>query len=147
MGGPRSGVAFRPFDGNESYGVEAVRPAEGDPIASIFEAVEVPVFEGEATAVEGLAEGEGGARDFANKAKGVSEAADPFGFSCSERAVESEDSTRRKEREMAGGVSAGGVGVSADCLWGKFSGGGHSLGEEGRLCHSPGGVGGSGRWG
>ena len=65
MGGPRSGVAFRPFDCNESYGVEAVRPAEGDPIASIFEAIEVPVFEGEATAMEGLAEGEGGARDFA----------------------------------------------------------------------------------
>ncbi len=65
MGGPRSGVAIRPFDGNESYGVEAVRPAEGDPIASIFEAVEVPMFKREATAVEGLAEGEGGARDFA----------------------------------------------------------------------------------
>jgi hypothetical protein len=45
--------------------VEAVRPAEGDPVASIFEAIEVPVFEGEATAVERLAEGEGGARDFA----------------------------------------------------------------------------------
>lgn len=145
MGGPRSGVAFRPFDGDESNGVEAVRPAEGDPIASIFEAIEVPVFEGEATAVEGLAEGEGRARDFAYKAEGVSEAADPFGFSRSERAVEPEDSARRKEREMAGGVSAGGGGVSADCVWGKFSGGGHSLGEEGRLCHSPGGVGGSGR--
>jgi hypothetical protein len=48
---------------------------------------------------------------------------------------------------MAGGVSAGGVGVGADCVGGKFSGGGHSLGEEGRLCHSPDGVGGSGRWG
>ena len=45
--------------------MEAVRPAEGDPVASIFEAIEVPVFEGESTAVEGLAEGEGGARDFA----------------------------------------------------------------------------------
>lgn len=126
MGGPRSGVAFRPFDGDESYGVEAVRPAEGDPIASIFEAIEVPMFERESTAVEGLAEGEGGARDFAYKAKGVSEAADPFGFSRSERAVESEDSTSRKKREMAGGVSSGGGGVGADCVWGKFSGGGHS---------------------
>ncbi len=145
MGGPRSGVAFRPFDGDQSYGVEAVRPAEGDPIASIFEAIEVPVFEGEATAVEGLAEGEGGARDFAYKAEGVSEAADPFGFSRSERAVESEDSARRKKREMAGGVSAGGVGVGADCVWGKFSGGGHSRGEEGRLCHSLDWSGGSGR--
>jgi hypothetical protein len=65
LGGPRSGVAFRPFDSDESNGVEAVRPAEGDPIASIFEAIEVPMFEREATAVEGLAEGEGGARDFA----------------------------------------------------------------------------------
>ena len=65
MGGPRSGVAFRPFDSNESYGVEAVRPAEGDPVASIFKAIEVPVFEGKETAMEGLAEGEGGARDFA----------------------------------------------------------------------------------
>ncbi len=65
MGGPRSWVAFRPFDSDESYGVEAVRPAEGDPIASIFEAIQVPVFEGEATGVKGLAEGEGGARDFA----------------------------------------------------------------------------------
>ena len=44
MGGPRSGVAFRPFDGDESNGVEAVRPTEGDPVASIFEAIEVPVF-------------------------------------------------------------------------------------------------------
>jgi hypothetical protein len=65
LGGPRSRVAFRPFDGDESYGVEAIRPAEGDPIASIFEAIEVPVFEGKETAMEGLAEGEGGARDFA----------------------------------------------------------------------------------
>ena len=65
MGGPRSGVAFRPFDGDESYGVEAVRPTEGDPVASIFAAIEVPVFEGESTAMEGLAEGKGGARDFA----------------------------------------------------------------------------------
>ena len=65
MGGPRSRVPFRPFDGDESYGVEAVRPAEGDPVASIFEAIEVPMFERESTAVEGLAEGEGGARDFA----------------------------------------------------------------------------------
>ena len=97
--------------------------------------------------MEGLAEGEGGARDFAYKAECVSETADPFGFSRSERAVESEDSASRKKREMAGGVSSGGVGVGADCVWGKFSGGGHSLGEEGRLCHSPGGVGGSGRWG
>ena len=44
MGRPRSGVAFRPFDGDESCGVEEVRPAEGDPVASIFEAIEVPVF-------------------------------------------------------------------------------------------------------
>ena len=65
MGGPSSGVPFRPFDGDESYGVETVRPAEGDPVASIFKAIEVPVFEGEPTAMEGLAEGKGGARDFA----------------------------------------------------------------------------------
>jgi len=97
LGGPRSGVAFRPFDSDESFGVEAVRPTEGHPIASIFETIEVPVFEGEATAMEGLAEGEGGARDFAYKAKGVSEAADPFRFSRSERAVESEDSASRKK--------------------------------------------------
>jgi hypothetical protein len=65
LGGPRSGVAFRPFDGDESYGVEAVRPTEGDPVASIFKAIKVPVFEEEPTAMDGLAEGEGGARDFA----------------------------------------------------------------------------------
>ena len=46
---------------------------------------------------------------------------------------------------MAGGVSAGGGGVGADCVWGKFSGGGHSRGGEGRLSDSLGGGGGSGR--
>jgi hypothetical protein len=46
----------------------------------------------------------------------VSEAADPFGFSRAERAVKSEDSARRKEREMACGVVAGGGGVAADCV-------------------------------
>ena len=75
----------------------------------------------------------------------MSESANPFGFSRSEGAVESEDSASGKKGEMACGVVAGGGGVGADCVWGKFSGGGHSRGGEGRLCHSPGGVGGSGR--
>ena len=97
--------------------------------------------------MEGLAEGEGGARDFTKNAEGVSETANPFGFSRSEGAVKSEDSASRKEREMAGGVSTGGGGVGADCVWGKFSGGGHSRGGEGRLCDSLGWGGGSGRLG
>ena len=63
MAGPRTWVAVGPFDEDESAGDEAVGPTKRVPVACLFEAIEVPVFDGEESAVERLAEGEGRAGD------------------------------------------------------------------------------------
>jgi hypothetical protein len=105
------------------------------------------MFEGKATVWKGLAESEGGAGNFSGDTEGVGEAADPFGFSCTEWAVESEDRTWRQEGEMASGVGAGGGSVRTDLVGRKFSGGDHSRGGGVFRCESLGEDEGRCRWG
>ena len=52
------------------------------------------MFKWETTATEGLAESEGGAGDFSCDAEGVGETADPFRFSGTERAMQTQDGAR-----------------------------------------------------
>ncbi len=105
------------------------------------------MFEGKKAAGERLAQGKGGTGDFAGDIEGVGEAANPFRFTGTERAVEAENCPRPKMGKVASGVGAGGGGIRTDFSWGKFSGGGHSRGGGGRRCGSLGLGVGRCRWG
>ena len=77
---PISGETVRPFHRHESGRDQAVGPAEGFPVACLFQAVEIPVIEREAATTKRLAKSESGAGNQPGDAEGGGEAADPFGF-------------------------------------------------------------------
>ena len=95
------------------------------------------MFKRKTTATEGLAESEGGARDFSCDAECLSKATDPFRFSGTERAMQTQDGARRKKGEVASSVSPSGGRIGTDFVRGKISGGDHSLGGEAHPCDSP----------
>ena len=143
---PRPRIAVGPFDGNQTRGDQAFRPAQGIPIPRFFQSIEIPVFKRQFSSGQRLAKGEGRTGDVPLDSKSGGQTPNPFGFSCSQWSMQADDCSRLQGGEEAGGMGPGFRGTPTYHAGGGLSESGHSPAREGRLFRTPGLLGASDRF-